>query len=405
MSIRGKRQKAESRGHRGRIFVSQSSVLSPRNLRRSFRSLGLGLFLCGAFAPGVLAQDEMQKLAKRLLAPPPIKAEAGFTAKLLVPPGRLYDPLWMLPRGTKVWLNDDGGEEGEKGSRLLAIDQLGKIAVLAGLGKLLPVTGFDVAPASFGSFAGQIFTLAQGKVAAEGATANHVIQRVDPAQRYAASIFCTLPNAGKANQGISGFGVDARFGPEGSPFAGKFFAVTAYNNTIYQVTADGACTPFVNFDGQRFGSPAGLGFTPDGKAMLVTVAQGEIVAAPTSKAGAIVAVSPEGKISDKPVVEGLTRPMGMDIAPQGFGQYGGQLFVADVESIQVPVPMTQALAADGKIYRATPEGTLQLVAAGFFNPAGVRFVDKKLWVSDINGDFIAGKRELPDGFIVAIRAQ
>src|SRR5713101_815911 len=405
MSIKGKRQKAESRHHRRRIFVSQSSVLSPRDLLRSFRSIGLGLFLCGAFAPGVLAQDEMQKLAKRLLAPPTIKAESGFAAKLLVSPGRLYDPLWMLPRGASVWLNDDGGEEEGKGSRLLAIDQKGKISVLAGLGKLLPVTGFDVAPASFGSFGGQIFTLSQGKVAMEGAIANHVIQRVDPSHDYAASVFCTLPNAGQANQGISGFGVDARFGPEGSPFANKFFAVTAYNNTIYQVTPDGACTPFVNFDGQRFSSPAGLGFTPDGKTMLVTVAQGEIVGAPTSKAGAIVRVTPDGKVEDKSVVEGLTRPMGMDIAPQGFGQYGGQLFVADVESIQVPVPMTQALAADGKVYRVTTDGGFHLVASGFFNPAGVRFIDGKLWVSDINGDFIAGKRELPDGFIVEIRAQ
>ena len=97
--------------------------------------------------------------------------------------------------------------------------------------------------------------------------------------------------------------------------------------------------------------------------------------------------------------------MGMDIAPQGFGQYAGQLFVADIESIQVPVPMTQALAADGKVYRVTTAGELHLVASGFFNPAGVRFIDGKLWVSDINGDFIAGKRELPDGFIVEIRAQ
>jgi hypothetical protein len=28
-----------------------------------------------------------------------------------------------------------------------------------------------------------------------------------------------------------------------------------------------------------------------------------------------------------------------------------------------------------------------------------------LWVSDINGDFIAGKRELPDGFIGEIRVR
>ena len=139
--------------------------------------------------------------------------------------------------------------------------------------------------------------------------------------------------------------------------------------------------------------------------MLVTVAQGEIVGAPISKGGAIVRVTPDGGVEDKPVVEGMTRPMGLDFAPEEFGEYGGQLFVADVASIQVPVPMTQTLATDGKIYRVTSAGELQLVASGFFNPAGIRFLDAQLWVSDINGDFIAGKRELPDGFIVEIRIQ
>jgi hypothetical protein len=28
-----------------------------------------------------------------------------------------------------------------------------------------------------------------------------------------------------------------------------------------------------------------------------------------------------------------------------------------------------------------------------------------MWVADINGDFIYGKRELPDGFIVVISVQ
>lgn len=45
------------------------------------------------------------------------------------------------------------------------------------------------------------------------------------------------------------------------------------------------------------------------------------------------------------------------------------------------------------------------MASGFINPWGLRFVGNTLWVSDINGDFIYGKRELPDGFIVAIGAQ
>ena len=65
----------------------------------------------------------------------------------------------------------------------------------------------------------------------------------------------------------------------------------------------------------------------------------------------------------------------------------------------------QALRADGKVHRVTPEGKLELVASGFISPWGLRFVGNTLWVSDINGDFIYGKRELPDGFIVAIAAQ
>jgi crotonobetainyl-CoA:carnitine CoA-transferase CaiB-like acyl-CoA transferase len=65
----------------------------------------------------------------------------------------------------------------------------------------------------------------------------------------------------------------------------------------------------------------------------------------------------------------------------------------------------QALRPDGQVHRVTPEGNLELVASGFINPWCLRFVGKTLWVSDINGDFIYGKRELPDGFIVAIGAQ
>ncbi|MGE0680579.1 MAG: hypothetical protein AB7P69_06680 [Candidatus Binatia bacterium] len=368
------------------------------SLKAQACSLMIGLGVVGGAA---FAQEEAKQLTARLLAAPKLTAETGFSVKLLVPPGHLYDPLWMLPRGEVVWLNDDGGEEDEKGSRLLTLDATGKLSILAGLGKLLPVTGFDVAPASFGSFEGQIFSLAQAKVAAEGATANHIIQRIDPNTGYEGSVFCTLPSAGTANQGVSGFGVDARFGPEGSAFAGKFFAVTAFNNAIYQVTPDGACTPFVLFEGKHAGSPTGLAFSLDGKSMLVTLVRGDIVGAPTGKSGGIVEVAADGKIADKPLVEGLSRPMGMDIAPKAFGQYAGQIFVADVENIQVPVPMTQALQADGKVYRVA-DGVLQLVASGFMNPAGVRFLNDKLWVSDINGDFIAGKRELPDGFIAEI---
>ena len=64
-----------------------------------------------------------------------------------------------------------------------------------------------------------------------------------------------------------------------------------------------------------------------------------------------------------------------------------------------------ALRADGKVYRFTADGHMELVVSGLINPWGLRFVGNRLLVSDINGDFIYGKRELPDGFIVEVRAQ
>ncbi len=370
---------------------------------RCFGKIALGCLLGVASASSV-AEQTLPDLMQRLLAPPAIQTESGFTAKVLVPPGQLYDPLVMLPMGSVTWLNDDGGEEKDKGSRLLAINALGEISVLAGIGKLLPTVGFDLAPPDFGEFGGQIFTLAQPKVALEGGLSNHVIQRVDPTNDYATSIFCTLPDAG--GKKIAGFGLDARFGPRDTPFAGKLFAITIYNDTIYQVTSEGVCTPFVVFDGQRYSAPAMIVFAPDGQSMLVSVSRGAFdISSKTAPAGAIVRISPTGEIAEKPVFEGVGRPMGMAYAPAGFGAYAGQLFFADIGLFQVPVPMTQAINADGKLYRLSATGKPELVAAGFHNPMGVSFVGGKLWITDINGDFIAGKRELPDGFIVELEAR
>lgn len=87
---------------------------------------------------------------------------------------------------------------------------------------------------------------------------------------------------------------------------------------------------------------------------------------------------------------------------QIFAREGAKVVGADVGQMEIPVPMTQALAADGKRYRVTADGESHLVASGFVNPVGVLVVDDAVWVSDINGDFIAGKRELPEGFVVKV---
>ncbi len=277
----------------------------------------LAIIGCVAAAATASAVDrEAQLVISRLLAPPVIKAEPRFNAKLLVPPGELYDPLFMVPRGDTVWMNDDGKATDGHGSRVLSLSLDGKVSLL-------------------------------------------------------------IPASGKVGKGVAGYGVDARFGPAGSAFAGRFFSITALNDTIYQTSPDGSCKPFADLS--ALGSPAGLTFSPNGSVMLVTVSPGEIVSSRKRPKGLIVSVAPDGKVDPKPVVTGLTTPLGLDVAPPGF--------------------------RDGKVYRVTKEGELKLVASGFVNPAGVRFIGHHLWVTDINGDFIAGGRELPDGFLVQIDAK
>jgi hypothetical protein len=360
----------------------------------------VGVVLSGLVAATVQAEDELKAMLDRVMAHD-IKPAAGFTAKVIVPPGQMYDPLVMHLHGDAVWLNDDGKEEGEKGSRLLAVDPQGKVSVLVDADKMLPISaGFDIAPDDFGPFGGQVFALSQPKIGDKGGMENYVIQRIEPRNNYAVSIFCTLPGLSKKK--VSGIGVDASFGPAGSPFAGKLYASTTLNETIYQITPDGKCVPFVTFDAKRHGGPLYLRFAPDGQSLLVTVVRGGIFAAAGS---AVLRVFPDGKIDDKPLVEAPTLFGSLDFAPEGFGPYAGQLFVVDVGHYEIPVPLGQALRADGKVHRVTPEGTLELVASGFINPWGLRFVGTTLWVSDINGDFIYGKRELPDGFIVALAIQ
>jgi hypothetical protein len=348
----------------------------------------------------VWGQPELHRLLARLLESPKIQCEAGFRAQLLVPPGQLYDPLFMLPRPNGVvWLNDDGGEENESGSRIIAVTRQGKVSVVVGLGKLLPVTGLDLAPSGFGKYAGLLVTLAQPRVGAPGAIENHVIQTINP-QTGNATTICTLPTKGSVGKGISGYGVQAAFGPPGGPFANRFFAVTSLNGAIYEFTSAGKCKPFADLS--SYGATFGFTFTPDGSTMLAGAAS-FVAGPPKPGSGMIFRVSPAGQIDSNPYARGFTAPTGMAFAPSGFGHSKSDLFVADAGDYQIPVPMTQPLKHDGIIYRVSTNGALHKVATGFVNPIGVAFVDNQtLWITDINGDFIAGKRELPDGFIIAI---
>lgn len=148
------------------------------------------LVLNGLVVATVGAEDELKALLDRVMAHD-IKPAAGFTAKVIAPPGRMYDPLVMHLHGDAVWINDDGKEEGDKGNRLLSIDRQGKVSALVDTNKMLPISaGFGITPEEFGNFGGQIFALSQPKIGDKGGLENYVTQRIDPRT--------TMPSASSA---------------------------------------------------------------------------------------------------------------------------------------------------------------------------------------------------------------
>lgn len=348
------------------------------------------------------ADSELMRVMGELMVVPPITTAKGFTASTFIGTGHVYDPLFMRDWGERVLVNDDGGADGEKGSRILSFDAQGRLRVEIGLKSLPPVVGFDIAPADFGKVAGQFVVLSQETAGFEAALKNHVVQAIPQDGNGEVTRLCTLQALPKKPGDFkSGFGVDGRFGPQDSAFAGRFFSVTLKNATVYQTTAAGVCSPFVTFDPLKWGLPFALAFSKDHQHMLVSLGPG-VVQGPDAPQGGIVRINAAGEIVGDMIAPGIGRASGMAFAPQGFGEYGGQLFVAAAGNLQIPVPQAQRLTADGYVYRVDSAGQVHEVASGFINPAGLHFAFGKLLVADINGDFIAGRRELPEGFIIAI---
>ena len=386
----------------------QSPARSKMSKRRVPWGLFRGLFWLVWAAP-VLAGGhdaaEWQELSlaasketrDRVLALPPIEPTDDFAFTVLVPPGsKLYDPFdpYVVDRST-LWVTDD-----PKGGAVYEITSDGSVATIADTDQHPPIS-LDVAPKSFGSFAGQIYTAAFATPEKKGGwLVPNAITCIDPATGED-TVVCHLPPNDAGEPGAGSF--FARFGPEGGPFAGRLYITAATNNTLYQVSPGGECVPFFTLDRERWGSPRGIAFTPDGETMLLGTARQsteQLNAPPEAGAATILRVAPDGTIDPEPFAHGLQQPGGMAYAPAGFGAFGGQLFVADSGGWDNEVPPTEPIASDGRLFRVTPTGALVLVASGFANPVGVALLGDRLVVSDINGDFHVGQHKIPIGFIV-----
>ena len=344
---------------------------------------------------------EIERSVNRVMTSPDLRAEEGFRAEVLVPPGELFDPIALISRGDVVWLSDDRGQEPGGGGRIAALNTSGRLSTVADTGLLIPPSGFDTAPEGFGAFAGQIFMVAQPRADAFEARQDHVVLRVDPTRPEPGETFCTLPTNASREGAIPGGEVDARFGPPAGPFSGRFFAATSADDTVYQVTAGGDCPPFFVLDGETWNRPLGLAFSPDGTRMRVAVNRrvededGRPVTG-GRESGAILSVGPDGLV-DPEVIEGIEPPWGIGVAPADFGAYGGELFFTAGGGV-LPV---RTQRGSGKLFRVSLDLGVVLVATGFFRPTGIAFVDGAIWVADIKADYIPGQ-QLPDGVIVRI---
>ena len=214
---------------------------------------------------------------------------------------------------------------------------------------------------------------------------------------------CYLPENADGEPGAGTF--FAQFGSEGSPYAGKLYITAASNHTVYTVSPNDDCTSLAIIDSQKWGSPRGISFTPDGQGMLI----GAAVQSPENPAitqpgkGRILQVSPDGLIAESPYVSGLHEPGAMAFAPDGFGEFGGDLFISDAGSWDNDIPAVSPIASDGRIYRVTASGELLPFDEGLLNPVGVAFSGGKLVLTDINGDFHVGQHKIPIGFIITIQ--
>src|SRR5690348_15478328 len=224
------------------------------------------------------------------------------------------------------------------------------------LAKVADPGGVPIAPAGFGSYAGQTFVLSQ-----PGDKEPCEVMRID---KSSATSFAKLPDSGKINGGKGTDCRDLEFGS--GQFAGKLFAVTNGNATIYQIDSGGKAKVFAVFDQPPTFELSSLAFTDpsDTKApnsMLIGMRPRTEV---SLKVGRIIAYGLFGKQKTAYEIGFGALPTGWGYAPGGFGNYGGQMFILDAGR---PADKNSG-GRDGNLYRVDNKGVVRPFASGMVDP-------------------------------------
>jgi hypothetical protein len=289
-----------------------------------------------------------------------VDVEIPYEGKALKTPG-LDAPLYLQQSGHDMVVSNEAGG-------VFSVTMAGKTKELAGKSKLPHPAGVAIAPAGFGSYAGQIFVLNAAKPNSACG-----VMRVD--KSGAVSEFAKLANAGGKEATDCR---DLEFGPAGTPYAGKLFAAISGNSTIYAIDSSGKASVFGTYDKPVAWEVSTIGFLPanDPKApnsMLVGMRPRMESAA---KVGRLAIIGPDGKMKDDPYLVGFIAPSGFGYSPGNFGSYSRVFFISDMGR-----PAAKGGSADGAVERVY-KGVARPFAGNLSDPTCMRFIGNRMVMCD-----------------------
>ncbi len=314
-----------------------------------------------AFCLGALAIAALPSLTNSIAraAGAGLDVEVPFEIKALKTPG-LVAPYFVQDNHGAMVVSDQAGG-------VYSVSFAGKATALADKTKIKNPAGVAVGPAGFGSYEGSVFVLA----ATGGIKGPCEVERID--KSGAVSTFAKLPDAAATECR------DLEFGAAGSPFAGKLYAVTSGNASIYAIDGSGKATVFgaynkpVPFELTTISFPPSSDSKAAGMMLIGMRAKGGFAA----KVGRIGMIGADGKLKDDVYLVGFIRPSGFAWSPSTFGSYSDELLIADTGKFA----SENNNERDGTVYRVE-KGIARGFASGLMDPTDMKFIGSKAVICD-----------------------
>lgn len=290
-----------------------------------------------------------------------LDVEVPFEIKALKAKGLIAPYFLQDDHGAMVVSDQAGG--------VFSVTFGGKVTTLADKTKIKNPAGVAIGPAGFGSYAGSVFVLA----AAGDIKAPCEVERID--KSGAVSTFAKLPDAGAAPTACR----DLEFGPSGGAFAGKLYAATSGNATIYSIDSSGKASAFGTYNQPVPFELTTIKFAPasDSKAANLMLLGLRAKMGGASKVGRIGMIGADGKMKDDVYLVGFIRPSGFAWSPSSFGSYGDELMIADTGKFA----SENANERDGTVYRVE-KGIARPFASGLMDPTDMKFIGSKAVICD-----------------------